>query len=297
MIQPDLPYKVLKYLNKLAEEGILPVKYKKIGYIIYLKHKNHLIESSGKLSITSTFKEKYEVEILPVFNKYNCFIQKFQIQYLEQHYSIGDLDKLMQIAEEQPVGNTFEEILVNYFDATKYAKPDSGLAKAIKTVLNITEFIEEGKNQQFISILYPRQNTKYVILCENKNRLRKPRHDFIEFWYVGGKNIKQLQFVPKPVYPIFYLCDWDYDGLKTYLNIQKNYFSDIQIFIPLYYETLMVKQSDVKNHQSKWKNRDFVSSLNMSEKSIVESLLNTDSIIEEQRIELTMESLKHNQLI
>ena len=76
------------------------------------------------------------------------------------------------------------------------------------------------KDQQFLRVLYPKNKTQFIILCENIDRLRSPRHDFIEFWYAGGRNTIQLQFIPKPTRPIFYLFDWDFDGLIPLANIK-----------------------------------------------------------------------------
>ena len=88
---------------------------------------------------------------------------------------------------------TFQQILTEYFNSSKHTKKDSNLASAIKAVLGIEYFIEDDKDQQFLSILYPKKPTQFIFLCENKDRLRNPRHEFIEFWYVGGNNINQIQ--------------------------------------------------------------------------------------------------------
>ncbi len=160
--------------------------------------------------------------------------------------------------------------------------------------MGIDLFPEEIKDQQFASILYPKETTRFIILCENINRLIIQRHQFIEFWYVGGKNIKQLEFIPQPRHPIFYLFDWDFDGLNIYLEIKRKYFRTISSFIPTNPELLMEEQCKVKKHHSKWRNNNFLQFLNDKEKVIAESLINSKCIIEEQKILLSKENLLRN---
>lgn len=98
--------------------------------------------------------------------------------------------------------------------------------------MNKDEFPEESKDQQFTLTLYPRSQTRFIILFENKNRLIIPRHEYIEFWYAGGKNTKQLQFIPKPKHSMFYLFDWDYDGIGIYVRIKQRFFPSYRHSFP-----------------------------------------------------------------
>ena len=120
------------------------------------------------------------------------------------------------------------------------------------------------------------------------------RHPFIEFWYAGGHNIHQLQFIPKQTKPIFYLFDWDFDGVNIYNHIKQNHFPTLTAFIPSDHESLMEKRDEVKRHRSIWNNDNCLQYLNDREKSIVTTLIQTDRIIEEQKILLTNENLLNN---
>lgn len=231
-----------------------------------------------------------------MYQIFNSLISKYNIQYTEDYYTIFDFECLSKIeSDKDKLGEyTFQQILTEYFNSSKYTKKDSNLASAIKAVLGVECFIEDDKDQQFLSILYPKKSTQFIILCENKDRLRNPRHEFIEFWYVGGNNINQIQFIPKPKFPIFYLCDWDFDGLNIYTNIKRKYFPTLSAFIPDNFESLMEKQEDVKEHHSKWKNKNCFKDLSEKEKTIATVLFETDRIIEEQKILVNNENIQLN---
>ena len=297
MIPVETPYKVLKYLVNLFDKKVLQKNYEKEKLVIYLIERKCISEAEGsktKFTKTNKFDENYFDEILRAFQKYDSFIKQHQIEFVETHYSIGDLDNLILIDNEKPDNLTLQEILSKYFKSSKHTQTNSNLANAIKTILKLDEFAEDSKDQQFISILYPKDETRFILLCENKNRLRGLRHPFIEFWYAGGRNTNQLQFIPKPTKPIFYLFDWDFDGLDTYNHIKQNYFPTLTAFIPTNYESLMEKQEEVKHHHSKWENDNCLRYLKDHEKTIATTLIKTNSIIEEQKILLTNENLLNN---
>lgn len=296
IIPKDTPFKVLKYLSRLNDVNTLPVRYEKEKVIIYLVDNNCII-IKGKVIIALTdFTIKYVEFILPVYEKINSFIERFNIQYTEDYCTLFDFECLFQIEEDRDklIEFTFQQILTKYFKSSKYSKKNSNLATAIKAVVGIEYFIEDDKDQQFLRVLYPKNKTRYIILCENIDRLRNPRHEFIEFWYAGGRNTIQLQFIPKPTIPILYLFDWDFDGLNIYNHIKQNYFQTLTAFIPTDFESLMEKQDEVRHHRSKWGNDNFLQYLTGNEKNIAETLIKTNSIIEEQKIHLTTENLINN---
>jgi hypothetical protein len=295
MIPVDTPYKVIKYLVNLFDKKIVQKNYEKEKLVIYLLERKYILEtgvSKTKFTKTKHFDEYYFEEILPMSQKYDSFIKKHQIEKVEHHCSINDLESLILIEQDRLVGLTLQEILAKYFRSSKHADKSSSLANAIKTILNLDEFVDDHKDQQFVSILYPKGLTKFIVLCENKNRLRAPRHSFIEFWYAGGKNTTHLKFIPKPQYPIFYLFDWDFDGLNTYIEIKQKYFPKLAAFIPANFQLLFEKQEDVKYHNSVWKNDLILAHLNKTEKIIVSALIETNSIIEEQKILVTEENFE-----
>lgn len=301
MIPTETPYKVIKYLVKISEEKSLQKNYESETIMIHWIERNFIAiskESPNKFFKTNLFDEPFIEEIFPSFQKYNSFIKKYQIENLENHYSIQDFESLIEIEndKEEILTNesSFQTILTKYFGSSKHRKADSILSEAIKKILGIDYFPEESKDQQFLSVLYPKNETRFIILCENRNRLIAQRHDFIEYWYTGGKNTKQLQFIPKPKFPIFYLFDWDFDGMNIYTDIKRKYFPTLTAFIPDNFKSLMEKQEDVKEHHSKWKNNNCFQYLSENEKAIATVLFDNDCIIEEQKIILNQKNLLTN---
>jgi hypothetical protein len=301
VIPPSTPFKVLKYLVKISGEKSSPKKYVSDSLILHFIERKYLKtpkESHRRFYKSSSFEEPFTNKIFPAFRKYDLFIKKHQIENLENHYSVQEFDALILIEKNKEeildADYSFQTILTQYFGSSKHRKADGILSDAIKKILKVDSFPEESKDQQFLSVLYPKNETCYIILCENLNRLKMPRHDFIEFWYAGGKNIKQLQFIPKPKFPIFYLCDWDYEGLNIYIEIKQKYLPTIKALIPDNYVSLMEKQEDVKEHHSKWKNNNCLIHLNENESEIANILIETHCIIEEQKIKLNSINLLRN---
>lgn len=298
MLFKDTPYKVVQYLAKLSKEKVLAICFQNENYIRHLIDRKAIEENNKQFIVTKKFEEDIADEIETTFNKCSSFLQKYDLAFLETRYSIQEIEALIDIEIEKQIilkqEISFQNILTMYFGSSKHRTAHSNLSKAIKAILGIAFFPEESKDQQYISILYPKEGTQFIVLCENKNRLITPRQSHIEFWYAGGKNTKQLEFIPKPTQPIFYLFDWDYDGLEIYIRIKQKYFPAIKAFLPENPEILMVKQSDVKNHHSKWRNKKFLTYLNEQEKLLAEILLANDSIIEEQNILLTKDNLNYN---
>lgn len=301
MIPSNTPYKVLKYLVKISDEKCLPKNYESEALVLYMLERKYLtraVENPNKICKTSSFEKPFAEDIFPLFLKYDSFINKHQIENLENHCSVEEFEALILIENEKSkiIRNeySFQTILTNYFGSSKHRKADSILSKAIKAILGIEYFPEENRDQQFLSVLYPKNESRAIILCENKNRLITQRHDFIEYWYAGGKNTRQLQFIPKPKLPIFYLFDWDFDGINIYHNIKRNYFPNIRAFIPDNFVSLMKKQETVKEHHSKWKNKKSFQYLSDEEMKIASVLYETDNIIEEQKILINETNLLRN---
>lgn len=299
IIPKDTPFKVLKYLSRLNTISNLPLRYENEKLIAYLLD-NKYLENGGRKFITSKdFLTKYTEFIFPIFQNINSFVSKYKIEYIEDYYTIFDFECLLKIENDKNKLReyTLQQILSEYFNSSKYTKKDSNLASAIKAILGIEHFIEDDKDQQFLSILYPKSDSRFIILCENKDRLKNPRHEFIQFWYVGGKNTSQIKFIPITSVPIFYLCDLDFDGLNTYKEIKDKYLQTLKLLVPENFERLMIKQTEVKEHRSIWKNDNILNSLNDGEKLIAKVLIGEGKIIEEQRILLSKENLKFNGIV
>jgi hypothetical protein len=300
VVPKDTPYKTLSFLNRIFLEKSVIESYLSEKLFIHLISRGYISHTNGRLHATSKFEELYLNEIQPLYLELQRFLDLHQLQKIQNHYSIGDIESLKLIAVERErilsTDLSFQQILSMYFNSSKYTQLNSNLSNAIKAILGISSFHEDEKDQQYISILYPSQATRLIILCENKNRLKMPRHPYVEFWYGGGRNVGQLTFSPKPLIPIFYLFDWDHHGVNILSEIRKKYFPEIRAFIPNDFRTLYVEQEKIKNHNSVWNSysRAMLPGLTEAERTIVSELIESGKVIEEQRISISDESLAAN---
>jgi hypothetical protein len=143
----------------------------------------------------------------------------------------GNLDELRQqiIASNE----TLRGVSLMFFKNEKYLDNKDSLIKALKTVLEVELFANE-KDQQYIYKLEC-HNPKLIVLCENLDFLKKPvkpREYGIELWYAGGKNVEKLKYADTRGLPIFYSCDWDYDGLFIIYPLVKEKIPSINLLTP-----------------------------------------------------------------
>ncbi len=284
MIPTETSYKVLKYLVKLSAEKTLPKNYENDTLMLHLVERKYLSspkESPNKFFKTKDFDETFAEEIFPSFQKYNSFIKKYQIEGLENYFSIQELESLIRIENDREQildsEKSQKEIATLYFDSAKYLTKSSRLYDAVLKVLEIPELPVDEHDQQFLWILHCKNKTpKAIILCENDNKIRKPRLNDVELWYAGGRNTAKLKFINEPAIPFYYLCDWDNRGIEIYQDIKRNIFPNIEIIIPQ--ET--IKFLDVK---SEWKVKIDLLLFSNEAKKVLEKLI-PEKWIEEESI-------------
>lgn len=302
VIPKETPYKVLGLLNRIFLEKSVKQNYLEDQLVIHFINRGYITNVNSQLHSSQKFDQIYLNDVQPFYLELQRFLDAYQLHKLQHHYTVGDVQCLMVIAIEKDKilasDLSFQQILSMYFNSSKYTSLNSNLANAIRSILNISNFHEDEKEQQYISILYPSEVSRLIILCENKNRLKMPRHRYVEYWYVGGRNVTQLAYTPKPSLPIFYLCDWDHHGINILIEIRRQYFSTIQAFVPTEFRSLYVDQKKVKHHRSIWQDDDksMLPSLTDRERVIVNELIDSRQIIEEQRIPLSEDDLNQNLL-
>ncbi len=101
MLYKDTPYKVVQYLAKLSNEKLLPFAYKDENYIRHLIERKAIQLNGKQFSITKKFEENFSEEIENAFNKCSSFITKYDFSYLENHYSIEEIEALIKIEAEK----------------------------------------------------------------------------------------------------------------------------------------------------------------------------------------------------
>lgn len=109
---------------------------------------------------------------------------------------------------------SLRNISLMFFKNDKYLENKESLVEALKQILEVKEFSDE-KDQQYIYKLECHDPVA-IVLFENLDFLtkpNKPRKHGIELWYVGGKNVGKLDYSQTRGLPIYYSCDWYYDGL------------------------------------------------------------------------------------
>lgn len=266
------------------------------GVFNYLINSLKVLEKTSKQIIAlPDYFEIYKTQYLEKFTRYKSFLLendllKPQIRFLE-----NDIIILMKIKSWKTDGvleelcnqilasdESLRGVSLMFFKNEKYLDNKPSLINALKSILVIDYFSNE-KDQQYIYKLEC-YNPRAIVLCENLDFLtkpNKPRQFGIELWYAGGKNISKLDYADTRGLPIFYSCDWDYDGLFIIYPLVKEKIPSILLLTP----NGPPKGIDETEHNSRWHEKTlkmdhFFNDYN--HESIVNDLIKTDRwIIEE----------------
>jgi len=198
------------------------------------------------LSKSKSYDPFYANTLLSKFLQYEEFINRFEFDSL--NLDEIDIQILLQIKDNRDAiiseGRSQKEISASYFGGAKKLRRNSRLYDAVVRILGVETLARDEHDQQYLYVLHCESLTpQCIVLCENDNKLRKPRLKDVELWHAGGRNTAKLKFIPKPQLPIYYLCDWDNKGIEIYQDIKANIFPNIELLIPQNpYQT-----SDIKN--------------------------------------------------
>lgn len=275
----------IKINNTLAESG----------EINYLTNSLRILDRShNELFTLDGFTRIYEEEYMEKYNRYETFLTEKGLLKPQLRFEENDIKTLMNIQAWKNKG-TLEElrqqiiasdeslrgISLMFFKNEKYLDNKFSLVDALKQILEVENFANE-KDQQYIYKLEC-HNPKAIVLCENLDFLTKPdkpRQHGIELWYAGGKNVSKLEYTNTRGLPIYYSCDWDYDGLFIIYPLVKDKIPTIQLLTP----NGNARGIEETEHNSRWiiKNRNIDSLLTPKQIAIVTKLIkNNQWIIEE----------------
>mgnify|MGYP003109165045 CR=1 FL=1 len=240
----------MKSLHSLYTEGITEAKRTVLsdGEIKFLLHStqeiihvNKFIKVNPNEGFTSTYERDYQKsyeEALDLLNRYNLNSPyvRFQDQdfetllKLESQVKNGELDLLREqiLKAQESVRGVSQMFFVN----DKYLDGKGKLIEAVEKILNVPP-LPSGKDKQYLYII-PCKKPQKIVLCENLHFLKLPelsRPNNIELWFAGGYNVKMLEHVDLKGLPIYYSCDWDYDGLEIY-KLVKERIDTIKILTP-----------------------------------------------------------------
>jgi hypothetical protein len=295
-------WNILKSLHEIYELGKTRSRTTIINdpYIAYLiKVTKEVAEEGPYLVAGNGFRSFYEQSHRVNYSNYLDFLKRNDLLKPQTRYCESDIKILIDIEERMVTGDliplceqitrsneTLRGISLMFFKNEKYLEGRPSLIAALKQILNITSFADD-RDQQYKYVLEC-NNPRYIVLCENIHFLKKPtmpRQHSIELWYAGGKNIDKLNYIDTRGLPIYYSCDWDYDGLLIY-GLVKQKIPSIMLLFP----TGELRNIISTEHKSHWHFSDtptllsgFNSTLfSNSERELIENLITSDSwIIEE----------------
>lgn len=303
-----------KALNNLYINGEIKLNNTLIqsGEINYLINSLQILDRShDKLFRVRGFTEIYEKEYLEKYNRYETFLLRRGLLKPQTRLDEGDILTLIFIDDhkEELIKNlssirTFSSKLFKGQDS-KYLENKSGLKAAVCKILSIADFPEKDpKNLQW-RLVIDCTKPKIIVLCENIAHLKNPwkaRELNMELWYVGGNNIAKIDAIDpaKLRLPVYYSCDWDFDGLSIYSRIKEKLKAKnckLQLIIPNNYEASLHIHSG--HHNSKWNFSKKLSGLKYEDFSdeainLIERLIKDNKWIEEESFELAKINFAHS---
>lgn len=293
---------VLKSLNELyihnetktkksvLKDNTVQFLLKSTGQLTQLKN---VIKVVGGTDYKTTYEKHYKKhynDICELLSKHNLDDRHIRFE-IDDFKVLIEIDKQLELnqldvlrAQIIKAKESIRGVSQMFFVNDKYLDKKEKLVSVLEIILNVPS-LPSGKDKQYIYIIPCKRPTK-IILCENLHFLKIPElvrpHD-IELWYAGGYNIKMLDYVDLKGLPIFYSCDWDYDGLKIY-KLVKEKIPQIILMSPDGNHRNITKTE----HKSLWENKgeeflnepDFI--FNSSHKQLIKKLVkNNEWIIEE----------------
>lgn len=294
----------LLYCNRQIKLNDTLTKSAEINYLITSLN---VLEKNSKVIISLPgFNSLYEKKYQDKFTQYNAFLFKINILTPQLRIEESDIKTLIEIEglKKEGVLNELRDQIISsnetvrgisemFFKNEKYLDKKESLINALKNVLEVEQFANE-KDQQYIYKLEC-HNPKLIVLCENLDFLKKPvkpREYGIELWYAGGKNVDKLKYVNTRGLPIYYSCDWDYDGVFIIYPLVKDRIPEIKLLTPNGFPKGIIET----DHKSKWERRD-VNHYFLDEKhlQLIERLIENDQwIIEESNNLIEMISVERD---
>ncbi len=204
----------------------------------------------------------YEQKFQSKYLNYRDFLESYDVLKPQSRYEEKDILALMEVDEMKRNG-TLEEIRQQiiaanetirgvstmFFKNDKHLEGKSSLIDALKKIIEVEEFASE-KDQQYIYKLEC-HHPKAIVLCENLDFLKKPvkpREYGIELWYAGGKNVEKLRYADTRGLPIYYSCDWDFDGIFVIYPLVAQKLPMIRLLTP----NGVPRGIDETEHDSRW---------------------------------------------
>ena len=303
----DLEWRHLKGLYQIYTVGSTRLKITGSTFVsqILIKQKKLVRFKSGNHNVlekSPLFDYYFKNELLQTYLYYSDFFTNCNLENdARKTFTEQDLKTLLfiynnreELKKKLTTEYTFSARVFN--NGSKYLSHKSSLKKAVLQILGITEFPEKDPKNNLWRFVIDCPNPKMIVLCENLSCLKVPfeyKANGIELWYVGGNNTAPLLDISpeKLNMPIYYLCDWDYNGMLIYSRVKKilkDKDIDVVLIEP---DTLdMALPVDSKHHKSQWKPADFSglveADFNGNQISLINNLIAHNKWIEEESMDL-----------
>ncbi|RRJ90775.1 hypothetical protein [Flavobacterium macacae] len=257
---------VLKSLDEIYRTGKTKKKTSLLedqDILHLLKNTKELGEYRNDLVKRDGFDLLYENRFLSNYGRYLTFLESRGLLRPQSRFQESDLKILMDLDERMENGEldpiraqiisneeTVRGVSQMFFRDEKYLEGRSSLVDAVKQILKI-DTLANDKDQQYLYVLKCHAPQR-IVLCENLDFLKRPtapRANNVELWYAGGKNIAKLDYTGTPEWPVYYSCDWDYDGMKIFEAVSEK-ITGIQLLIP----DGTPRSISVTKHASLWNN-------------------------------------------
>lgn len=299
----DMTWPVLKAFNDLYEKKRTSAKIQQDDFVRYLMAQRDLIATKKGNDQVLVAKEGFEDYYLSNFKEvYGHYHQFFLLAEISpdarKTFTEEDIKTLMMVYENRETLKTnlsnIEDFSSKIFDygGSKYLKFRDSVRNAVLKILGIAEFPQTSKELQY-RLVVDHTDPKAIILCENKSFIKQPwvaKELEVKLWYVGGNNIAIIDDIDRMElrYPVFYSCDWDFDGLRIYQRIKaklKSRGAEVKLMIPP--PPHMYLPVDSFKHKSMWRLHLDLSGLdaksfNENELRLIRILIDRNQWLEEE---------------
>lgn len=304
----QLTWRTIKALYQLYHERQTCAQIRKHPYIDHLfSYQNRCLEYVQKgakkvIAPTSKFDAEYVKQgFEQLYLTYEKFLSENDLLKNQSNYSEFEIRALITMKQSESIlyelkdkiekGEESRKGISNlFFKSSKYIQKDSALERAVLKIIGVQEF-PQNENQGFYRV--PCLNPKFIIICENMYflTLTIARQNNVELWCAGGNNIKPFENLSNIPLPIYYLCDWDYDGLKIYerianrIELISDKKSSLNLITPNGKRESIIITSE--HHHSHWKTQFPLSGLiadkySIEQKKLISHLISCNEWIEEE---------------
>ncbi len=302
LLHVEIGWPQLKGLNEVFETGRTKAALFTYPYLELLRSEKRLLRYKiGNRQIIEAgtgFDDFYRCNFLAAFQRYTDFFLRTSVKSDGRRpYSMYDLETLIYIENNKAIlqtGLTTERFFSSQlFRGSKYLENNKSVLNAVLQILEIAAFPKSDPKDQQWRLIVDCPDPRCIVLCENLANLKAPDSATAlntELWYVGGNNTRILENLSTTHLnlPIYYLCDWDYDGLRIYSTIKRIISEKGSNLILLYpQETIQRLAVNSPYHNSDWKYHLPFSGLNeidfdLKEKELIRELIKSKQWIEEE---------------